>query len=153
MERARHGAPGLDTPSRQYRTLEVETHIICYNRDVNGCYTNGLRSKYRGTGWETNLPWGYFDTQVDDDHNYPNWTVGSADTRGMRAGVSYWTWIYAFKGSDNYTSGATAFQVGHRDPSWCSSTLCVFPDQTRYAIPRWNLYVPTAQGRSWTWSP
>ena len=127
-------------------TLEVEAHVYC----VYTCWTNGIRNpNYRGTAWQTNMPYGYLDTQFADDPNYPNLTVGSADTRGMVAGAWYYTWIQAYPGNSSTGSGSTSYQIGHRNPSWCYSTWCIYPDDTVYVIPNWVQALPST--RSWFW--
>jgi hypothetical protein len=128
-------------------TLEVETHVRCVS---GACWVRKPRyPPARGAAWDTNMPAGYLDTQVDDDPNLPNLTVGSSDTRGMVALHYYWTWILAYPESATTGTGSSWFQIGHRDPSWCSSTWCIFPDDTVPVIPNWLLPLPGSRG--WVW--
>lgn len=128
-------------------TLEVETHFNCYD---NACYFGSLQ-----THWDTNMPQGYLDTLIGDPASQPHPTVGSSDTRGMQAGVQYYTMIRFNNGNSNTDTGAIAFQVGHRDPSWCSNTLCIFGDATQFVVPKWVMSIPTParNGWGWSWSP
>lgn len=132
-------------------TLEVETHENC----ASTCWT--YPPIYYS--WTTNMPHGYVDISVDDDRNYPNWTVGSSDTRGMSAGTVYTTWIRVAPGGAASGHGALSFQKGHRSPSWCGLPECIFPDpnSTIYTIggpyySQWTLHMPTGQGGyGWQW--
>lgn len=130
-------------------TLEVETHLSCND---STCYAKAYRGgsrPARGSTWDSNMPNAYLDTILGD--NPPIWTVGSSDTRGIYAGVWYQTWIRFASGygeTPTDTAGV-AYQRGHRDPSWCGDTLCIYADDTVYVIPRFQQAVPS--GKSWTW--
>lgn len=130
-------------------TLEVESHVNCL---AGPCWASTPRyPPYKGTAWDTNMPAGYLDTQADDDPRLPNLTVGSSDTRGMVAQHTYWTWILAIPRDATSGTGSTVYQIGHRSPSWCSSTWCIFPDDTVFVIPNWQVPLPGSRG--WVWSP
>ncbi len=130
-------------------TLEVETHLSCND---STCYAKVVKNAprpLRGTTWDTNLPHGYLDTILSDDP--PIWTVGSSDTRGVTYGAWYQTWI-RFEPTSGITAtdtGAVSYQIGHRNPSWCGDTFCIFADDTVYVIPQWQQVVPS--GKSWNW--
>ena len=100
--------------------------------------------------WTTNMPHGYVDISLFDDPDYPNWTVGSSDTRGMVAGTLYTTWIRVALGDASSGLGALSFQKGHRSPSWCGLPECIYPDATVYVIHSWALHLPTT-GQGWYW--
>ncbi len=130
-------------------TLEVETHLSCND---STCYAKVVRDAprpYRGIAWDTNMPAGYLDTILAD--NPPIWTVGSSDTRGISAGVWYQTWIrfQTGYGETATDTGGVAYQRGHRNPSWCGDTLCIYADDTVYVIPRYNQSIPG--GMNWNW--
>lgn len=130
-------------------TLEVETHVRCVS---GACWASNPRPPgSRGIAWDTSMPDGYLDTQFGDDPNLPNLTVGSSDTRGMVAQHYYFTWILASPGTTTTGTGSTWFQIGHRDPSWCSLTWCIFADDTVPVIPNWQLPLPGSRG--WVWVP
>jgi len=98
------------------RTYEHETQI--YDRN----YAN------YGGYWSSNLPTAYKDTQYGD--NIDNFTVGTSRARNL---VAYW-WYYTYM-SLSPQSSSTALcrikgQIGHRWPTECYSTWCIWPDAT-----------------------
>jgi len=51
----------------------------------------------RGVYWETNQPWAYWDTQLDDGTDERSFTVGSSDAGEFQANTLYYWWGYAQK--------------------------------------------------------
>ncbi|HBL39390.1 TPA: hypothetical protein DDZ10_01840 [Candidatus Uhrbacteria bacterium] len=121
-------------------TYEAETHI--WNWDW---------VQYGGS-WYTTMPSGYMDTAFADhqgDPNYPfNPTVGTSRAYQLQANTTYYVYIrlsvigssYNFGGSVNIKG-----QKGHRTPSWCYSTWCIFADATTSSMDTY--FAPTSSFR------
>lgn len=78
--------------------------------------------------WSSNLPCAYYDTSFEDDID--NFTVGSA----CATYLTTYSWYYTYMGlTDEWSSTATVRikgQIGHRFPSSCYSTWCIWADAT-----------------------
>ncbi len=98
------------------RTYEHETQI--YDRNF---------ADYAGY-WATNMPYGYKDTQYGD--SIDNFTVGCARAERLSAFTTYWTYMSLSPQSSPTALCRIKGQIGHRYPSWCYSTWCIFPDAT-----------------------
>lgn len=100
------------------RTYEHETQI--YDRN----YAN------YGGYWSSNMPSAYKDTPFLD--GVDNFTVGTSRARNL---VAYW-WYYTYM-SLSPQSSPTALchirgQIGHRWPTECYSTWCIWSDDTTF---------------------
>ncbi|MFH1171066.1 MAG: hypothetical protein V1778_00825 [bacterium] len=100
------------------RTYEHETQI--YNRN----YAN------YGGYWATSMPYGYKDTQFGDTMD--NFTVGTYRADRLSAYTWYWTYMSLSRQSASSAVCKIRGQIGHRNPSWCYSTWCVWADATTY---------------------
>lgn len=96
----------------------------------------------------SNLPRKYWDVRVFDSGNELNFAMGSADARRLVAGTQYWTYIRSKPGNASSDTAKISAQRGHRWPSFCYSTWCIYPDATNHVVPAWAFSVP---GNYW-WS-
>ncbi len=97
-------------------TYEHETQV--YNKSF---------ADYNGY-WSSNLPRAYKDTPFLD--SIDNFTVGSAKASSIRTNYRYYTYMTLRAGSASSATVRIKGQKGHRWPSWCYSTWCIFPDAT-----------------------
>lgn len=100
------------------RTYEHETQI--YDRN----YANF------GGYWATNLPNPYKDTGFGD--GIDNFTIGTYRADHLRTQVWYWTYMSLTPQSSPTALCKIRGQIGHRFPSWCYSTWCVWADATTF---------------------
>ncbi|MFA6197857.1 MAG: hypothetical protein WC734_01730 [Patescibacteria group bacterium] len=98
------------------RTYEHETQI--YDRNF---------ANYAGY-WATNMPSAYKDTPFMD--SIDNFTVGCYRANQLQMNRWYWTYMSLSAQSHSTAVCRIKGQIGHRNPSWCYSTWCVFPDGT-----------------------
>jgi len=97
-------------------TYEHETQV--YNKNF---------ADYNGY-WSSNLPRAYYDTPFCD--SIDNFTIGSAQASSIRVNSQYYTYMALRAGSASNATVRTKGQKGHRWPSWCYSTWCIFADAT-----------------------
>lgn len=95
-------------------TYEHETQIY-----------NGSFADYDGY-WSSNLPRAYKDTQFGD--SIDNFTIGSSQASDIKTYTRYYTYIGLKPGSALSANVKIKGQKGHRWPSWCYSTWCIFAD-------------------------
>lgn len=86
--------------------------------------------------WSSNLPRPYLDTRLGDPGYVKAFTIGSADAGSIEHMVWYRNYIRAQPGTADIDNGYLQAQLGHRTPSSCYSTWCVFGDQIE------NIYSP-----------
>lgn len=107
-------------------------------------YNSGFAKPASGGYWASNLPRAYKDTQFKDSTE--NFTVGSA----AASSIATYTWYYTYYdlSPENASVATTDIRIngqrGHRYPSWCYSTWCVWGDES------WGLVTFRAPaGLSW----
>jgi len=123
-------------------TLEMD--VVFYNYDGKAWAINWPCSLcYRGTNWDSNQPNAYGDTQLDDGTNERPFSVGSADATKFVSNRWYYFVIYDVRGaSSGPTMTKLQAQRGHRSPSGCYSTYCVYADNTVTIVPFSAYYSP-----------
>jgi hypothetical protein len=94
--------------------------------------------------WASNLPSAYYDTPFLD--TIDNFTVGSAQASNIVANVQYYTSMSLRAGSAPTATVRIKGQLGHRFPSWCYSTWCIFADATTGSI---MTFTAPMYGASW----
>jgi len=107
-------------------------------------YNAGFANPANGGYWSSNLPRAYKDTQFADTTE--NFTVGSAAASSIATYVWYYTYYDLQPQSSSVPTSSVRInaQRGHRWPSWCYSTWCVWADES------YGLVVFTAPaGLSW----
>lgn len=114
-------------------TLEIETVLNNYDRKT-------YLGRYNNAGWS--FPRGYKDTQLSDRGNERNWTIGCASASELQPETWYYCWIVTTNGNSDNDTGKLQVQAGHRSPSWCYNTWCIFADETAPIYPAWRLNVP-----------
>lgn len=92
--------------------------------------------------WSSTMPNAYLDTPVSDSSSEVSHTIGTWDARGLVAGTTYRNTVVTGTGNANSGTGKIQGQRGHRSPSSCSSTYCIFADQTLSIVPAWTLVFP-----------
>ena len=97
-------------------TYEHETQVYDMNYADYGGY------------WSSNLPRAYKDTQFAD--SIDNFTVGSASASSIVTFSQYYTYMSLSPQRAVNPTVRIKGQRGHRWPSWCYSTWCIFPDET-----------------------
>lgn len=88
--------------------------------------------------WGSNLPRAYLDTRLFDPAEEIAYVVGCADGDAIQANTWYWSQIRTKPGDANTDKAKLFGQLGHRNPSWCYSTWCVFADQTEPIVGSWS---------------
>jgi hypothetical protein len=78
--------------------------------------------------WSSNMPDAYYDTPFLDDID--NFTVGTFSGDELEDDTEYFTYMSLSAGSSQNATVRIKGQMGHRFPSWCYSTWCVFADAT-----------------------
>ncbi|PSO44075.1 MAG: hypothetical protein BRC23_02105 [Parcubacteria group bacterium SW_4_49_11] len=96
--------------------------------------------------WSSNLPNAYYDTPFSD--TYDIFAVGSSTASSLVTHTEYYTYMSLAPQSQPIVQVDIKGQKGHRIPSWCYSTWCIFADDTTGALSR-NFNAPY-QG-SWTY--
>lgn len=93
-------------------------------------YNAGFARPASGGYWSSNLPHAYKDTRFGD--NIDNFTVGSASAINIQRYSWYYTYYDLQPENPNVTSSTVRIngQRGHRWPSWCYSTWCIYADET-----------------------
>jgi len=82
--------------------------------------------------WSSNMPNAYKDTQFLD--NIDNFTVGTFTGASLQTYTQYYTYMSLSAGSASSATVRIKGQKGHRSPSWCYSTWCVYPDATTQSM-------------------
>ena len=101
-------------------TYEHETQV--YNK--NFADYAGYRS--------SNMPSIYYDTPFLD--SIDNFTIGTFTASSLKAYTQYYTYMSLRAGSASTATVRIKGQKGHRNPSWCYSTWCVWPDATTLSM-------------------
>lgn len=82
--------------------------------------------------WSSNMPNAYYDTPFLDIID--NFTVGTFTGASLQTYVQYYTYMSLSAGSASTATVRIKGQKGHRSPSWCYSTWCVYPDATTLSM-------------------
>lgn len=90
------------------------------------------------TYWGSNLPRAYLDTRFSDPAEEVAYVIGCADGDAIQANTWYWSQIRTKPGDASVDKAKLFGQVGHRSPSRCYSTWCVFADQTEPIVGSWS---------------
>lgn len=116
------------------------TFQVFYFRDVSGFGSNSTyehetqvyNTKFANYAnyYQTNLPSGYKDTQFLDWNGIDNFTVGTPYASQLKKETQYYTSMALSPESVATATVRIKGQIGHRTPSWCSSTWCIFGDAT-----------------------
>lgn len=93
--------------------------------------------------WSSNLPSAYYDTPFLD--SIDNFTIGSTQASSIRTNTRYYTYMRLRAGSSSTAPVRIKGQKGHRFPSWCHSTWCIFADETTSSMAKFN----APGGMSW----
>jgi len=99
--------------------------------------------------WSSNLPSAYYDTPFLD--TLDNFTVGSSQASSILDNTQYWTYMSLTPGSSSTAGVIIKGQLGHRYPSWCYSTWCIYADMTTGWLTDYTAPISTQQ--SWTYNP
>jgi len=78
--------------------------------------------------WSSNMPSAYYDTPFSD--SIDNFTIGTFTGASLQTYTQYYTYMSLSAGSASSATVRIKGQKGHRSPSWCYSTWCVFADAT-----------------------
>lgn len=115
-------------------------HDFVLNNYDSKRWAAGLQGTTRGTGWDSNMPYAYLDyATIDDSPNEPVYTVGTFEASQLVASTGYYTWLRAYPGNSNID---TAKLVGQRMNVYAHSVWFVFPEQSIFIVPAWNITVP-----------
>lgn len=117
-------------------TYEHETQVYDKNFSDYGGY------------WSSNLPNAYKDTPFLD--SIDNFTIGSSKASSIVANTKYYTSMSLKSGSASSASVRIKGQLGHRSPSSCYSTWCIYADMT---TPTLKSLTAPASTVSWTYTP
>ena len=97
--------------------------------------------------WSSNLPSAYYDTPFSD--SIDNFTIGSAQASSLSTYTYYYTHMALVGGSVSSATVRIKGQRGHRSPSWCYSTWCIYADATTSSMLTFT--APNPSGTSWTY--
>lgn len=86
--------------------------------------------------WNSNLPSPYLDTRFGDPDYLKSFTIGCAEADSIVHNTWYSYYIRAANGTATTDNGFLQAQLGHRTPTNCYTTWCVFGDQHR------DIYAP-----------
>lgn len=126
------------------------TNLKCRN-DGNVTFepdfkTNNYDGKHYFTktiqAWSSNMSNDYKDTQFDDGNDEWVFTIGTSRANKLDPDHEYRTYFRTNKGNTSADDGAIYPQYGHRTPSFCDSTWCIFGDATKKYIQAWDLPIP-----------
>jgi hypothetical protein len=109
-----------------------------------------------GGYWTSNMPNAYHDTAfldnigIEGSSSVFNPTVGTSRASSLLDNTQYYTYVALTPGSATSATVKIRGQRGHRFPSWCDSTWCVFADQTTF--PGWlaDFTAPITYTLYWT---
>lgn len=82
--------------------------------------------------WSSNMPSAYYDTPFLD--SIDNFTIGTPTAASLRTYTRYYAYMSLRAGSASTATVRAKGQKGHRNPSWCYSTWCVWPDATTLSL-------------------
>jgi hypothetical protein len=86
--------------------------------------------------WSSNLPAAYYDTPFMD--KIDNFTIGSAQASLLCGSAQYYTNLSLKKGKKKSATVRIKGQKGHRFPSGCTSTWCIFADATTKSLKKFT---------------
>jgi hypothetical protein len=131
-----------------------EHDFLLNNINGNGTYLNSARTTaphcmpqvlYAGTSFPASS-YPYLDTRLDfNGHcndSEVSFTIGIARADTIPAGETHFTHIRTTKGNVDTDSFKLQAQLGHRAPSNCYTTWCVYADATVNLVPAWDTLVP-----------
>lgn len=102
--------------------------------------------------WSSNMPNSYYDTPFSD--TIDTFTIGTSNASSLKSNTQYWTYMALKQGSVSSASVIIKGQLGHRSPSWCYSTWCIFADMTTKRTKSLVSYTaPVYTKKSWTYNP
>jgi hypothetical protein len=123
--------------------LTFEPDFVTYNYDGASYHDKNI------VAWSTNLLSAYKDTQFMDGGNERVFTVGTSQADNLAHAYTYFTHFRTQDGNAGSDTAKINFQYGHRTPSTCNSTWCVFADATHrvpatgwFPIPASHSYTP-----------
>ena len=99
--------------------------------------------------WSTNLPSAYKDTPFLD--SIDNFTIGSSKASSIVANTKYYTSMSLKSGSASTATVRIKGQLGHRSPSGCYSTWCIYADMTTPTLKSYT--APISSVVPWTFTP
>lgn len=95
--------------------------------------------------WSSNLPRPYLDTRIGDPSSEKAYTIGSADAFYIWPFQQYWYYIRTSNGNASTDNGKINSQLGYRNPNWCYTTWCSYPDPNTpiyRLVSAWNIPAP-----------
>lgn len=106
--------------------VTFEPDFVTYNyEDAHYYATSGISS------WSSTMPNAYQDTSAFDGKDELVYTVGCSDATALAAGTRYTTFFRAPIGNAPWDTMKVVAQRGHRTPSFCHSTWCIFADSSK----------------------
>jgi len=93
--------------------------------------------------WSSNMPDAYYDTAFLDDID--NFTIGSLIGDDLETNTEYYTYMELEGETAPTATVRIKGQLGHRYPSWCYSTWCVYADATTSSMAMFT----APSGMSW----
>lgn len=120
--------------------------IMTYEHETQ-VYDNGY-ANYNNY-WSSNMPSAYYDTPLAD--TIDTFTVGTSNAASLKSNTQYWTYMALVPGNVSSANVIIKGQLGHRSPSWCYSTWCIFADMTTKRLVSYT--APVYVKKSWTYNP
>lgn len=95
--------------------------------------------------WSSNMPKAYYDTPFLD--SIDNFTIGTLTANALKVNYQYLTYMSLKPGTASTATVRIKGQKGHRSPSSCYSTWCVFADATTGTM----ALLSAPSGKSWVY--
>ncbi len=99
--------------------------------------------------WSSNLPSAYYDTPFLDKIDI--FTIGTSNASLIKRNTKYWTSMSLKPGTVSTAGVLVKGQLGHRSPSSCHSTWCIFSDMTTGRLADYDAPINTQI--NWTYNP
>ncbi len=120
--------------------------LLTYEHETQ-VYDNGY-ANYNNY-WSSNMPNSYYDTPFYD--KIDTFTIGTSTASSLRSNTQYWTYMALVLGNVSSANVIIKGQLGHRSPSWCYSTWCIFADMTTRRLV--SYVAPVYTKKSWIYNP
>lgn len=120
--------------------------VLTYEHETQ-IYDNGYANY--DNYWSSNMPNAYYDTPLSD--SIDTFTIGTSTASSLKSGIQYWTFMSLVQGNVSNAKVIIKGQLGHRSPSWCYSTWCIFADMTTKGLISYT--APISSNKSWTYNP
>ncbi len=135
----------LTWTKKHLANLKCQRSNVTYEHDfkTNNYDNKHMFKKGGAADWASNLPNAYRDTTFGDGDDELYYTIGTSDALKLKAGKLYRIRMWTDPGNSETDTAALYGQRGHRSPSICHSTWCIFSDGSSNKIVKaWKISLP-----------